>query len=261
MKIISKHQDYYDSVRAYGADPNVFYKRIESVVSKSKSGVLFSGSVLQEMINQAPMISRHHEAQRDPSICDMAFIFFCGKIYPCFVFDWKINNKTYLGHCYDYTQVENLIRRRGTKQFKKYWFKKDTDNYYFPSNKKRIPTIFDFAKKEQKNKDVLRLHHELGTPVFCVTIKNGEWSIVLNPILKKYKFYKVFDTFRTYQEISMFISGIMGGQSPPMVEISDRCRKEMHGFDKWSFRKEPVKTNDSTNRVNIKKEINDKNTN
>ena len=39
------------------------------------------------------------------------------------------------------------------------------------------------------------------------------------------------------QELSMFVDGVMAGQMPPMVEVSNEVRVHKAGFDKWSFRK------------------------
>lgn len=63
-------------------------------------------------------------------------------------------------------------------------------------------------------------------------------QIILNPVLKEIEFYKKIDSFTAFQELSMFISGIMGGKSPCMIEISNDDKIAKHGFDKYSFRKE-----------------------
>ena len=53
---------------------------------------------------------------------------------------------------------------------------------------------------------------------------------------------KYLDPYMTYQELEQFISGILGGNSPKMIEISDKDRLESHGFDNvTSFRKSKEK--------------------
>lgn len=54
--------------------------------------------------------------------------------------------------------------------------------------------------------------------------------------MKDYEFYKILDLFVAFQELSMFISGIMGGKSPKMIEIADKDRRDMKGFNDKSFR-------------------------
>ncbi len=39
--------------------------------------------------------------------------------------------------------------------------------------------------------------------------------------------------------IQRLFSGILGGSSPKIIEISDHVRKLKHGFDEHSFRKAP----------------------
>lgn len=66
-------------------------------------------------------------------------------------------------------------------------------------------------------------------------------ELELNPSLKAYKFMKVVDPYSAFQEISQFISGVLGNSEKQTVDISDENRLLQHGFDKkFSFR-HPVK--------------------
>ena len=55
--------------------------------------------------------------------------------------------------------------------------------------------------------------------------------------LSDIEFQKIVDPFTSFQELSMFISGVMGGKSPPIIQLKDEDLIGKHGFDKWSFRK------------------------
>ena len=56
--------------------------------------------------------------------------------------------------------------------------------------------------------------------------------------LKDIDFARAMDPFTLFQEISMFVGGVLPRNPNPMVEIVDQVVKaEKHGFDKWSFRK------------------------
>ena len=55
--------------------------------------------------------------------------------------------------------------------------------------------------------------------------------------LDSIEFYKVMDAYTLYQEIDMWVSGVMVSAGRPMVKISDKDRIHKHGFDGWSFRK------------------------
>ena len=57
--------------------------------------------------------------------------------------------------------------------------------------------------------------------------------------LKDVDFVKVMDPVRAFQEISMWIGGVLPRPGPPMVQITDpEVRLAKRGFDRWSFRKE-----------------------
>jgi hypothetical protein len=59
------------------------------------------------------------------------------------------------------------------------------------------------------------------------------------PSLKELQFAKVFDPYMAFQEITMWIGGVLSGMENPTAQITDDMIKaEKHGFDrKLSFRK------------------------
>jgi hypothetical protein len=100
------------------------------------------------------------------------------------------------------------------------------------------------------NYDPINMFREINAPVFIydndAVIKLGDYGrklnsgiFIVNPILKDYEFYKVVDTFQAFQEISMFIGGVLGRGEKEIVVVEDKYKIAQHGFDKWSFRKEP----------------------
>jgi hypothetical protein len=98
-------------------------------------------------------------------------------------------------------------------------------------------TYSDIVKKvlglNVEHSKLLDIHHELNAPV--ILIRNRDY--VLNPVLKDLSFARKYDSFTAYQDLEMFISGVMGGNSPMMITIEDKYRIQSHGFDKYSFRK------------------------
>ena len=63
--------------------------------------------------------------------------------------------------------------------------------------------------------------------------------IILNGELKPHNFVRVFDPYAAFQEISMYLGGVLGTNNPPIPHVSDEDLSAAKGFDKWSFRKEP----------------------
>ncbi len=255
MKIISKYNDYYDSVQAYGSDPKTIYVRKEKTIDDKEHAILNTlWNNSEEILFDLNFIGEQYK-----NICfeNLYFVFFCAKIFPCFEISVPknppnpgINAKEYR-YCYNINDIDKIIYKYGTKKHLKEYNNKLTKNekrsYIWgkPKNRKSLIQLINKFAKIPGNK-IFELHHKFGTPCFYFSSSkynawNKKTNIVLNPVLKDIEFYKVFDSYRAFQEISMFISGIMGGKSPPTIEISDKIRKEKHGFDKWSFRKESTK--------------------
>lgn len=99
--------------------------------------------------------------------------------------------------------------------------------------------------------DPIHIFREMNTPVFVYDSDYGRTDIdkywrnrpklLINPLLKEYQFYKIFDAVQAFQEIQMFLSGVLGNKEKEIVNVADKYKIAQHGFDKWSFRKEPEK--------------------
>jgi len=81
-----------------------------------------------------------------------------------------------------------------------------------------------------------RIHFYHKSPVVLFI---GEYRIV-DPCLKDFHFNKVIDAYTAFQEIDMFLGGVLGDASDPPSPMTDRDKIVSHGMDlKWSFRKPP----------------------
>jgi hypothetical protein len=98
--------------------------------------------------------------------------------------------------------------------------------------------------------DPMQFFRDLRTPVFLydhdydrksIDMWRSHSKFIINPLLKEYQFYKVFDAVQAFQEISMFLGGVLGNKEKEIVNVADKYKITQHGFDKWSFRKEPQK--------------------
>lgn len=159
---------------------------------------------------------------------------FCGKLYV----GWKLYYETSRGYnkkliteiTYDVNFISPLIDDKSS------WRGNFSDNLSEIKG-------FDFL-------DIFRKYH---TPIFVfdsdynvtsIPISRyggGNSKFFINPILKDYEFYKVFDSFQAFQEIQMFMTGVLGSNEKNIVEVEDKYKITQHGFDKWSFRKESIK--------------------
>jgi hypothetical protein len=205
MRIISKFHDYYDSVMRMGMDKECIYLRDtkEIEIPKDHNDVRISG--------------RRNKNQGDIADItrDKVIIGFCGNIYPLII---EKKEK-------DYCSPELIYHYKESEYTQKYigrWYN----------------TISFFDKDWSKYK---KIFVDYKTPVFIILIidriSNNNRSLLLNPRLSDYNFQSIKDPYTAYQDIYMYISGVLGINQKELIEISDKNRIEKHGFDKWSFRK------------------------
>jgi hypothetical protein len=237
MKIISKFHDYYDSAAAYGVSEQ-FWKR-----SEEKS--LLKLPDIEEVLRNA-----------DRSWGGNAnILLFCGQRYALmdmrpslyapdnFLITQQEDFKTYRELREKAIQEKSLIN----------WPKVDLQpRYISPSNFSRLG--FDAYQRQVNKIDAEALHRQFDSPIILLTLSGGwpesqlryqdsagvlrhQVTVSRNVSLKDLGFQKVKDAFTAYQEIDSYLSGVLGVQVNPTVEISDTHRLEGHGFDKvTSFR-------------------------
>ena len=237
MYIISKQKDYYDGVvGTVGIDKTIVYERVLQEIENEKD---YPQEIVElergEEVGYWRMgLQRYHvkkEQKRFAGNC--AFIVgFCGKLYVGWKFYRKIERRFHYSPAW---KVE-------------FTYDADYAAKYMETQVGKNTFLHDQLKKID-NANVLDVFREYNTPAFAY---DCEWSednyggnyrhkFEINPILKDLQFYKVFDAFTAFQEIQMFISGVLGTGEKEMVEIEDKYKIGQHGFDKWSFRREPTK--------------------
>jgi len=229
MRIISKIKDYYDGVAGtMGIDKTIIYDRIviryddkQEYPQQFKKDKIFN----HKNRNRFHDLDSYNVDSKYYDDCSPFIIGFCGKLYV----GWKFYNGNKCDIIYDEDFVkENVKLNRWNRSLI------DDLNYI-------------------KNYNSIDLFREFNTPVFIFDndnqsnytnrINRGVSRFIINGNLKDYQFYKVFDSFLSFQEIQMFISGVLGVGENTMVEIEDKYKIKKHGFDEWSFRKESTKRN------------------
>jgi hypothetical protein len=238
MRIRSTFHDYYDSVQAHGQDDTLLYLRYPKTIElKGTAG---------------PPCYEYGTSPWDRSCYSIRgrVVGFCGKIYPVMLVEVRIGigvapTKTV---CHTINDVDAAI--------KPHLNKRELSDY------SRIPRcracvsqegirfrIAQFFKKFAEQADKYEVWFlDNHAPLFVARPgfydrrlrKFRPTTVEFNARLKPYEFYRVFDPFRTFQEISMFLGGLAVPQKPIPVP-SDKIMAEIKGFDKWSFRKEPTR--------------------
>ena len=239
MYIISKKKDYYDGVAGTtGIDKSIVYdreiieveeKNLPNEFKRYNSGSNPNRSIFLKLENTIikPEL-RELYAAISPFI-----IGFCGKLYV----GWKLysigkelsygGNELITTITYDNENMKKLVQPHS-------WGGSFEDNLNY---------VLTY--------DPIEMFRVLNTPVFIYDSDYDRKDIdkywrnhpkfFINPLLKEYQFYKVFNAVQAFQEISMFLGGVLGNREKEIVNVEDKYKITQHGFDKWSFRKEPQK--------------------
>ena len=237
MYIISKNKDYYDGVvGTVGMDKTIVYERQTQEITENKEMPKafrvkrYSWSDNNSFLNLCRLdIDREKSSKYDD--VDGFIVGFCGKLY----LGWQLYYKTEewneeYGRKEEVTKTDIIYGYDNVKDYLKgsYWRSNvEDDLQYF----------------ERYNP--IQIFRELNTPVFVYDDYRGrprrEAQFIVNPILKEWEFYKVVDAFTAFTELQMFISGVLGTGEKEIIEVEDKYKIGQHGFDKWSFRREPSK--------------------
>lgn len=241
MRIISKNHDYYDGVMAYGADPSIVFERKPITHYNLKE---FDPDLEAYLL---PLFKLLTGTRR---LIEPFAVIFCGKIYlgikmaiekecKC---EWHCTcnwygDKYITVYCYD---IEGAIKVLEGE---------DIDADHELSRRAMINGRF-LDISPTKRAEIF--FENTGSDKFTNLMINKKCPILLaenawdcraklkgeeNCELKSVKFFKVFDPYTTYQNLSMFIGGVLTKEVNPTVDISDADMVIKKGFDKWSFRK------------------------
>lgn len=238
MKIYGKEHDYYDCALVYGQDPLcVWHRKFENIQVKY--------DYRSKEISDFPIsfgwgkdIDDKLEITDLTNVCfSTGFVLFCGKTYPFIRTIYQVLNSSNLPeikHHYDVQSIEKYLRSIEPKKAQDFLYKPRRQYYFRGTDKKNnIGQMEKFFARMLNQTKQEELHKTDNIPAYVY--HNGQ--VYISGPLEKFEFQKVMDPFSCLQEINMYISGVLGGQSPKMVEISDIDKIGGKGFDKvTSFR-------------------------
>lgn len=247
MKIISKFHDYYDSVLAHGRDESLVYVRHEKEIKEDE--II---DKLRDVLREVPDRDRRYIEEQQDLIPFM--IFFCGRTYLGYKF---LNKKGTSGtpgippkeiekFAYSAEEIEKI--------FTTYKIKWDSPSRYTGFYGKDELTMDNLVKAFKEHNSTTDLNLKFKSPVMIVYRENANIKLVINPRLKDYEFAKVMNPYDAFQEISMYLGGVLGAQQIKTTDrrkkkkkylhhtsskkVDDKVNIERHGFDyKWGFRK------------------------
>lgn len=239
MLIVSKFHDYYDTASIYGVDKTCVYLRNEEKIEVHGRGwrndpyvSLKDGKRLQlgqvASYETKRFVGASYEFKK-------AVLGFCGHIYPLIK---VIKTSSTLPHTeeafcfYDQPSFKEFVAEEGIagKSYRSRWY---TDNFYVDDDQ-GIYNFFD-PNKWTKLEGLFAAFH-----VPCFVLR--ERSLKLNPNLKKLGFMKIKDPQSAFQDVYMYLSGVLGAPPPPKEKIDDKIMAASKGHDgEYSFKKPPGK--------------------
>lgn len=236
MFIISKFKDYYDGVvGTVGIDKTIVYNRNEEIIEPidSRFPKEFFGEDYH-MRHSIPFINigRYKIKKINFDEYSPFIVGFCGMIYV----GWK-----YYKIVKDFNNSVSLITTID------YNFNHIKEN--ITGDKKRL-SEFVSDMSDILMFDPIEIFRRYNTPIFVYDNDYGYRNtpssyhyhfnpkFVINANLLDYEFYKKVNAFDAFQEIQMFMSGVLGNKEKEIIQIADKYKIQQHGFDKFSFRKD-----------------------
>jgi hypothetical protein len=172
---------------------------------------------------------------------------FCGKIYPfLLVSKWFTDHPSPTAwRCWDLGGVDQFMKNHlseaGWQQYldKDRKFRRTGPHLYKHERRPAFKAFFEEC--ERRRGDWLKLFESRRCPIFvAIRHKHDRSEITYDAMLKPYEFFRTFDPPTAYQEILMFMNNLAVPMKP-IPEVDDVTKAEQKGFDKYSFRKDPIR--------------------
>ena len=245
MYIIAKKKDYYDGVvGSVGMDKTLVYERTPTEIEDPKDMPKeFQGKRGWNYRDENPFLNIIYfdidsKKTKKYEKVHHFLVGFCGKLYLGWKFHYKVQGwDLETGEKKEFIETDIIYGYENAKKFLR-------DSYWRSNPDDDVKYLMDY--------DPIDMFRKIKAPIF---VHDGEANVrydkyhriinttnfYINPILKDYEFYKVVDAFTAFTELQMFIGGVLGRGEKEIVEIEDKYKIGQHGFDKWSFRREPSK--------------------
>ena len=230
MRIISKFRDYYDHVQSFGMSDVIYQRKKIELEITDKSLLKFVGEGLK-------FNSWVFSFKKITVDVQCYVIGLCGKTYP--VIKLTATDKKYkktTSFFYNEKDFHQYLIDHKYRDISQY----TTKGHWWKSEQSKVKAFFDYEWHKLNE-----LFHQHNVPIYVINFnlasRESTPSLILNHELKDFNFYTQMDTYKTFQEIEMFVSGVLKTPVVPTTTISDECMRDAKGFDRWSFKKMPTK--------------------
>lgn len=241
MLILTKKKDYYDGVvGTMGIDKSLVFDRSTITIEEKNNdkNLVFPKEYFHsgwKSINPLTNLSSYN-LKKDCEYDDFSsfIVGFCGQHYVGWKFykDSKENSFDFTTEIvYDYNVVKERVK---IESYRSNLSDSLTDTLmYDPIEIFRRYHTPIFVWDEAVNPIRAQYRYGGGSKYTL-----GNSTFIINPILQDYEFYKKFNSFQAFQEIQMFLGGVLGVNEKPMIVTDEKYKIAQHGFDKFSFRKD-----------------------
>ena len=249
MRIISSYSDYYDTAQGFGVDLTKIFNRVSGIgqpfpLPQWNDHVYWG----DESTSTYPKFekSSYKYSVSDPELqLNCVYILVAGKLYGGIRVKDRRDRKPGL----PYPDIYTIWTEKGLEDLQaatNIWTV--SRNGYRKFDTKRENKSYETACKILKVKDdeiiaKWAIDNNITIAAFgSHMVERGKdigivYHSEINPSLKTYNFQEVIDPFTLYQEIEMYLGGVLGNKEV-IPEMADKDKVVSHGFDpKWSFRK------------------------
>lgn len=274
MRIISKFQDYYDRAAIYGIDKNIVFHREFGFLGKQNPNYDSAYNKIKQFFKDFAgkehrfdnvflkgRIDLDQHYYEETEFFPATFLI-CGKVYFGVVYSPSRGGKLVEDDMY-HVNFPSLPKEfkpffihdeESLSKFEQYAHDRNEflkNGNKFPSNRfsdgEHLLDVAHFIREnalsEIKNLnanadrlDLTECHFDFNSPILMFTF-NKFYGSQKNPELRHYGIQSIIDAPSINQEISMYISGVLGNTEKNTIEISDKDKIVGKGFDnKISFR-------------------------
>mgnify|MGYP007011836398 CR=1 FL=1 len=251
MRIFGGH-DYYDGALAYGRDETLVFERrpakTAEVLSYRDSGLTPERGSFSFQRDRKEGWNRWGEIERGRKryMIKPAAVWFAGKRYggaSVRTFDLRSHYLDNASYVWDEERFKALLDSIGVELARpSRWFasERDVDSGDLHRHFSREPTREELDWLIESRTSIAVWQEATNDRNSSHWHQNTGWKVNVDG-LGKIGFASRLDPFTAFQELSMWIGGVLPREANPMVEIHDEKTKvRKHGMDEWSFRTPPV---------------------
>lgn len=225
MKIISKFHDYYDSLVNFGGNDNTkIYNRTTYTLDALQFPPTHKRpSDLYLMFNGHKLVSSHYHSLNNNIEIESFIVIFAGISYTGIRVELIKSLPEHDEVTYHYT-CESLFK-----------YLNDISLDIIKDRKKSIIEFYD-SNKSSCARD-WAINNQIIIATDCTGFGSRHTAWIANPQLNKISFQKALDPFTAFQELEMWIGGVLT-ENKELYQVPNDIKIQQAGFDlKTSFRR------------------------